>query len=156
MPVDQVANTGQAEETVQAMWEALSARDWTALKTFLSADCIYLDVPVGPAAAARGPEDIVKRLKIGLEPLAAYRNFPGLMVSNGADVMYEHSEQWHWTTGESALLKFVTVHRVEGGEITLWKDYWDMGALADHAPPTWLADFAGADMSWVFDATGLV
>jgi hypothetical protein len=31
-----------------------------------------------------------------------------------------------------------------------------MGALADHAPPTWLADFAGADMSWVFDATGLV
>lgn len=156
MPVDQVANTAQSEATVHAMWEALSARDWAALKTYLSADCIYLDVPVGPAAAARGPDDIVKRLKIGLEPLAAYRNFPGLMVSNGADVMYEHSEEWRWATGESALLKFVTVHRVEGGQITLWKDYWDMGALANHAPPTWLEDFASADMSWVFDATGLV
>lgn len=31
-----------------------------------------------------------------------------------------------------------------------------MAALAGKAPPTWLADFAEADMSWVFDATGLV
>ena len=53
-------------------------------------------------------------------------------------------------------LKFVTVHRVENGKITLWKDYWDMGALANHAPPTWMEDFANADMSWVFDATGLI
>ena len=58
------------EDTVLGMWKALSARDWESLKTFLSDDCIYLDMPVGPAAAARGPEDIVKRLKIGLEPLA--------------------------------------------------------------------------------------
>lgn len=78
------------------------------------------------------------------------------MVSNGVDVMYEHHEEWHWTTGESAVLQFVTVHRVEGGKITLWKDYWDMAALANHAPPSWLDDFANADMSWVFDATGLV
>ena len=66
----------------------------------------------GPAAAARGPEDIVKRLKIGIEPLASYENFTGLMVNNGTDVMYEHHEEWHWATGESAVLKFVTVHRV--------------------------------------------
>jgi len=126
------------------------------LKTYLSDDCLYLDMPVGPAAAARGPDDIVKRLKIGLQPLASYRNSDGLMVSSGADVMYEHQEEWHWETGESAVLQFVTVHRVENGKITLWKDYWDMGALTNHAPPTWLADFATADMSWVFDATGLV
>jgi hypothetical protein len=31
-----------------------------------------------------------------------------------------------------------------------------MGALVNHAPPTWLADFATADMSWIFDATGLI
>ena len=31
-----------------------------------------------------------------------------------------------------------------------------MGALANHAPPGWMADFANADMSWVFDATGVV
>ncbi len=48
------------------------------------------------------------------------------------------------------------MHRVENGKITLWKDYWDMGALANFAPPSWMEDFANADMSWVFDATGLV
>ncbi|WP_029109448.1 nuclear transport factor 2 family protein [Mycobacterium sp. URHD0025] len=144
------------EETVHGMWKALSERDWDLLKTYLSEDCIYLDMPVGPAAAARGPEDIVKRLKIGLEPLASYENFPGLLVQNGRDAMYEHHEEWHWASGESAVLQFVTVHRVENDKVTLWKDYWDMGALANHAPPDWLENFATADMSWVFDATGLV
>lgn len=144
------------EDTVTGLWKALSDRDWDSLKTFLSDDCIYLDMPVGPAAAARGPGDIVKRLKIGIEPLAAYENFPGLLLADGKDAMYEHHEEWHWKTGESAVLQFVSVHRVEHGKITLWKDYWDMGALANHAPPTWMADFANADMSWIFDATGLI
>ncbi|OMC36922.1 limonene-1,2-epoxide hydrolase [Mycobacterium sp. GA-1841] len=144
------------EDTVRSMWKALSDRNWELLKTYLSDDCIYLDMPVGPAAAAKGPEDIVKRLKIGLQPLASYENFSGLLVHNGADAMYEHHEEWHWPSGESAVLKFVTVHRVENGKVTLWKDYWDMSALADHAPPDWMENFATADMSWVFDATGLV
>ncbi len=155
MSVD-ATDGAQVQSAVRGMWSALSGRDWAALKTYLSEDCLYLDMPVGPAAAARGPDDIVKRLKIGLEPLASYQNSDGLMVSSGADVMYEHEEEWHWETGESAVLQFVTVHRVENGKITLWKDYWDMAALVNHAPPTWLADFANADMSWVFDATGLV
>jgi limonene-1,2-epoxide hydrolase len=144
------------EDTVLGLWKALSDRDWDTVKTFLSDDCIYLDMPVGPTAAARGPEDIVKRLKIGLEPLASYENHDGLLVSDGTAVMYEHSETWTWKTGETALLRFVTVHRVENDKITLWKDYWDMGALANHAPPTWLDDLAKADTSWVFDATGLI
>jgi limonene-1,2-epoxide hydrolase len=144
------------ENTIYGLWQALSDRDWERLKTFISDDCIYLDMPVGPAAAARGPEDIVKRLKIGLAPLASYQNFDGLLLTGGADAMYEHHEEWHWVTGESAILKFVSVHRVANGKVTLWKDYWDMSALANSAPPTWLEDFATADMSWVFDATGLV
>jgi limonene-1,2-epoxide hydrolase len=144
------------EDAVLGLWKALSAREWESVKSFLSADCIYLDMPVGPAAAAKGPDDIVKRLKIGLSPLASYENFDGLLLTDGHDAMYEHHEEWRWPTGESAVLKFVTVHRVEQGRITLWKDYWDMGALTNHAPPTWIEDFATADMSWVYDATGEV
>ncbi|MET0899474.1 MAG: limonene-1,2-epoxide hydrolase family protein [Mycobacterium sp.] len=143
-------------DVVLGMWRALSARDWDAVPTFLAQDCLYLDMPVGAAAAAKGPDNIVKRLKVGLESLAAYENFDGLLVGDGADLMYEHSERWDWAGGESALLNFVTVHRVVDGKITVWKDYWDMGALANHAPPTWLADFASADMSWIYDATGEV
>jgi len=144
------------EDTVGGLWKALSARDWDGVKASVSDDCIYVDMPVGPTAAARGPEDIVKRLKIGIEPLASYENFTGLLLTDGSNVMYEHHEEWHWKTGESAVLQFVSVHRVENDKVTLWKDYWDMGALANHAPPTWMADFATADMSWIFDATGLI
>lgn len=145
-----------AEKTVLGMWQALSDRDWDRIKTFLADNCIYADMPVGPTAAARGPEDIVKRLKIGLEPLAGYVNHDGVLVANGEDVMYEHSETWNWPTGETALLRFVTVHKVTDGKITLWKDYWDMGALVNFAPASWMQDFATADMSWIFDATGLI
>ena len=143
-------------DTVFGMWKALSNRDWETLKTFVSDDCIYVDMPVGPAAAARGPEDIGKRLKIGLEPLAGYENHDGVLVSNGTDAIYEHSETWTFKTGESGVLRFVTVHKVVDGKITLWKDYWDMNGLTSFAPPTWLEELATADMSWVFDATGLV
>jgi limonene-1,2-epoxide hydrolase len=142
--------------TVLGLWQALSKRDWEAVQTFLSGDCIYLDMPVGPAAAARGPVDIVKRLKIGLEPLADYVNHDGLLVTNGADAMYEHSETWTWDSGEVAVQHFVTVHKVVDGEVTLWKDYWDMGSMVSQAPPTWLEELSKADTSWVFDATGLV
>jgi limonene-1,2-epoxide hydrolase len=144
------------EDTVLGLWKALSARDWEGVKAHVSDDCIYADMPVGPAASARGPEDIVKRLKIGLEPLASYENHDGLLVCDGSNVMYEHSESWRWQTGETALLRFVTVHRVENGKVTMWKDYWDMSGLTATAPPTWLEDLATADMSWIFDATGLI
>lgn len=145
-----------AEDIVLGMWRALSDRDWEKLKSFLAEDCIYVDMPIGPAAAARGPEDIVKRLKTGLEPLAGYVNHDGLLVSNGMDVMYEHSETWNWVSGESAVLQFVTVHKVLDGRIALWKDYWDFGALLNHAPPDWMEQLGKADMSWIFDATGLI
>lgn len=148
--------TRSAEDTVRGLWRALSARDWDTLRAYLTDDCIYLDVPVGPTAAAKGPDDIVKRLKIGLAPLAGYENFDGLLLAVDGDVMYEHHEEWHWESGESAVLRFVSVHRVVGDKVSLWKDYWDMGALANHAPPSWLADFATADMSWMYDATGEV
>lgn len=146
--------------TVLGLWQALSKRDFQTVQTFLSDDCIYLDMPVGPTAAARGPVDIVKRLKIGLEPLADYVNHDGLLVTNGADAMYEHSETWTWDSGEVAVLRFVTVHKVReengAGKVTLWKDYWDMGGLIAQAPPTFMEDLSKADTGWVFDATGLI
>ena len=76
------------------------------------------------------------------------------MLDDGTDLMYEHHEEWRWATGESAVMKFVTVHR--RGERPDHKDYWDIGALVNHAPPSWLAGLTNADMSWMFDATGLV
>ncbi|OBJ56138.1 limonene-1,2-epoxide hydrolase family protein [Mycobacterium sp. 1423905.2] len=147
-------STSTAEEVVLGLWGALSRRDWDAVKTFLAADCLYVDMPV-PAVSARGPDDIVTRLKIGLGPLAGYDNHDGLLLSNGADVMYEHSETWTFETGEQGVLRFVTVHKVLDGKIALWKDYWDFNSLVAFAPPSHFENLA-VDTSWVFDATGVV
>lgn len=146
---------GSPTELVTGLWRALSRRDWEAVKTFLSGDCLYVDMPV-PAVSARGPEDIVTRLKIGLADLAGYENHDGVLVADGADVVYEHSETWTFPTGEQGTLRFVTVHRVEDGKITVWKDYWDMNSLVAFAPPNHFEKLAGGDTSWIFDASALV
>jgi limonene-1,2-epoxide hydrolase len=148
-----------ARDAVRGLWQALSRRDWEAVKTFLAPDCLYVDMPV-PALSARGPEDIVKRLQMGLAPLAGYENHAGVLLSDGSDVMYEHSETWTFETGEQGVLRFVTVHKVESHDgqtkITVWKDYWDMNSLVSFAPPNHFENLANADVSWVFDASGLV
>ncbi len=147
--------TQNPADIVRSLWAALARREWEALVPLLSDDAIYFDVPVGPSASARGPQDIITRLKIGLAPLADYTNHEGVLVSDGENVLYEHSETWTWDTGEVARLPFVTVHKVVGGKVTLWKDYWDYATLLSAAPADWLERMAGADTSWRFDATGL-
>ena len=148
--------TRTPKEAVLGLWRTLSARDYDGIADWVTDVCIYLDVPVGPTLAARGPADIAKRLRVGWGGLAAYENHDGLLVADGDDVMYEHSETWGWTTGEKAVLRFVSVHRVENGKVTIWKDYWDMSGLTATAPPTWMEELASADTSWIFDATGLI
>jgi hypothetical protein len=44
---------------------------------------------------------------------------------------------------------------VRQGKIVLWKDYWDQQTLMAAAPLWWHERLATADLSWVFDATGL-
>ena len=143
------------EDVVVGLWQALSRRDWDGVKTFLTDDCLYVDMPI-PALSARGPENIVKRLKVGLKPLAGYENHDGLLLSNGPDVMYEHSETWTFTTGEQGVLRFVTVHNVVDGKITVWKDHWDMNTLLSFAPSDYLESWSKADSSCIFDASDLV
>jgi limonene-1,2-epoxide hydrolase len=143
-------------EAVLGLWRTLSARDWDHLAEWVSEDCIYVDMPVGAALAARGPADIVKRLQVGLRDLAGYENHDGLLIADGDTVMYEHSETWTFATGEVVELPFVTVHRVRDGRVSLWKDYWDFGTVASSAPADWMERLQQADTSWIFDATGLV
>jgi limonene-1,2-epoxide hydrolase len=138
-----------------AFWDALYARDWAAIRSFFADDSIYYDVPVGPGAAGRGPASIEARLRLGLEGLASYTHQPGVVVAEGDVVVTEHAETWHWESGESVTLPFVSVQRVRGDKIVLWKDYWDQQTLMAAAPASWHERLDSADLSWVFDATGL-
>lgn len=149
-------STRTPTDAVLGLWRTLSARDWDHIADWITDDCIYVDMPVGPTLAARGPVDIVKRLQVGLRDLAAYENHDGLLAAADDVVMYEHSETWTFGTGEVVELPFVTVHRVRDGRVCLWKDYWDFGAVANSAPPDWMEGLQAADISWVYDATGQI
>lgn len=145
-----------ALKPVLQLWQAVGNRDWEAVKSLVSDDCIFLDVPFGPTLAARGPEDIVKRLKGGLENenLADWANRSLLVLTNGVDVMYEHVVTYTSTNGETTNNPIVSVHKVSDGKVSLWKDYWDLNAIAN---ATWFQrSLEDADLSWVYDASGLV
>ena len=140
-------------QVVQRFWEALYSRDWDLIASFFGPTSVYWDVPVGPTAAGKGPADIVARLQLGLEGLAGYEHFAGPIVEQGRFVVTEHREVWHWPTGETASLPFVSMMEVHDGTITLWKDYWDYSTLMNAAPAVWHERLANADLSWVYDAS---
>jgi limonene-1,2-epoxide hydrolase len=142
-------------EVTAAFWASLYARDWERIRSFFGPESIYYDVPTGPSSAGVGPDSIEARLRLGLEGLVGYEHRTGV-VAEGDDgvVITEHTEVWTWETGETVALPFVSVQRVVGEQIVLWKDYWDLQTLMDAAPPAWHERLDTADLSWVVDVTG--
>ena len=147
---------GDPKQVATAFWDALYSRDWARIRSFFGPDSIYYDVPTGPASAARGPEGIEARLKLGLEGLAGYDHGPATVVGEGSIVVTEHTEHWRWSSGESVSLPFVSVQHLHDGVITLWRDYWDLQTLMNAAPASWRDRLDNADLSWLFDATDVV
>jgi limonene-1,2-epoxide hydrolase len=141
---------------VEAFWDALYDRDWPRLASFFTDDSVYWDVPTGPATAAKGPAGIEARLRLGLDTLAGYDHERGAIVAGAGLVVTEHAETWHWPTGESVTLPFVSVQQVQDDHILVWRDYWDYQTLWNAAPAAWHDRLLTADLWWLHDATDLV
>jgi len=137
-----VGTTEANREKVQAFWAALYERDWAAIGSFFVADSEYTDVPSPPDDVAHGPDEIVARLRLGLERISGYDHALRLMVAEGDVVVTEHSETWHWHTGEQVTLPFVSVHELRDGAIIRWWDYWDLQTLMGAAPAWWIEHVA--------------
>ena len=132
----------QNRAIVGAFWAALYARDFDAVATFFSVDARYTDMATPPEEFATGPAQIVARLRLGLDRLSGYEHELGLMVAEGDAVVTEHAETWHWPTGESIVLPFVSVQELRGGAIVRWWDYWDLQTLMNAAPAWWIEHVA--------------
>ena len=122
---------------IERFWEDMGRRDFAAVRTYFTDDAHYTDVPA-PEDGARGPDAIEARLRLGIEPLERYVPRPGKMVAEGDMVILEHSEEWHWGTGETVVLPFVSVFELHDGLIARWWDYWDLGTLMNAAPQWWI------------------
>lgn len=123
---------------VARFWEEVYVqRDYDRVGAYFAEHGIYEDVPV-PESAARGPKAVAKRLRIGHEPVERFTHEIKRMVAEGNTVITEHVETWYFHTGEVAALPFVSVMEIEGGMITLWRDYSDMNTLMSKVPKWWL------------------
>ena len=132
---------------VERLWQTLYTKDWDAVAALLHDDVFYEDV-AAPDPGARGPANVIRRLRIGLEPIERFEHELHRIVAEGASVVVEHTEVWHFHTGEVMRNPFVTIHEVEGGRIRLWRDYWDLGTMMASVPKWWLehvAKFSAVD-----------
>jgi limonene-1,2-epoxide hydrolase len=137
-----VVDTGTNKERVGEFWSALYERDWDRIRTFFTPESEYTDVPSPADDLARGPDQIVARLRLGLERISGYEHELRLMVAEDDAVVTEHTETWHWHTGEEVTLPFVSVQELRDGSILRWWDYWDLGTLMNAAPDWWIAHVA--------------
>jgi limonene-1,2-epoxide hydrolase len=129
--------------TAEGFWSTLYTRDWHAIATFFGPGSTYTDMPTPPEDLAVGPEQIVARLRLGLEPIDDYEHDLVVMVAEGDVVVTEHTETWHWRTGERVVLPFVSVQEIRDGTIDRWSDYWDLQTLLGGAPQWWLDHIMG-------------
>jgi limonene-1,2-epoxide hydrolase len=126
------------KELVQRFWqEVYEGRDYARIADFFAADGEYVDVAI-PDSAAHGPQAVAKRLRIGHEPVERFTHELHRLIAEGNTVMTEHTETWHFHTGEVVALPFVSVMEVVDGKIRLWRDYSNLDTLLKGAPQWWL------------------
>jgi limonene-1,2-epoxide hydrolase len=128
-------------QVVERYWDAHFRRDWDSMARHFSADAHYTDVGLD-AVGATGSDQIIARLRLGIEPLEGYYHFPRHMIAEGDLVVTEHVEQWRFHTGEVVDHPFTSVMEVRDGLIVRWHDYSHLGNLIENAPPWWLERIA--------------
>ena len=133
-----MALAGNNKDLVSRFWsEVYENRDYDRVGKFFAEDGVYEDVAI-PDSAAHGPAAVAKRLRIGHEPVERFTHAIHRMVAEGNTVMTEHTETWHFHSGEIVALPFVSVMEIRDGMIALWRDYSDMNTLLAKAPQWWL------------------
>ncbi len=128
-------------ETVERMWNALTAFDWETLKSCLSEDVHYEDVPTEDPGA-RGRENVVKRLGIAFDHLTDHQHTIHHLVCEGDVVFLDHTEVWTFKTGEKATNQFATLHEMKDGKVAKWSDYWDVSGFVSQFPSWFLEEMA--------------
>ena len=133
-----MADVTANKQVVQRFWDALAARDWDGMAALLTDDAHYTDVGT-PGDGGSGPDGVLRRLRLGIEPLSGYEHIGDVnMIGEGDLVMTEHTERWHFHTGEVIDHSFVSVTELRDGKIARWHDYSNISNITDNAPAWWI------------------
>ncbi len=128
-------------KTVETLWNALTAMDWETLKSCLTEDVHYEDVPTEDPGA-RGPENVVRRLAIAFDHLIDHEHTTHHLVCEGDVVFLDHTEVWTFKTGVKATNLFATLHEMKNGKVARWSDYWDVSGFVGQFPQWFLEEMA--------------
>jgi limonene-1,2-epoxide hydrolase len=134
-------DAGASKRVVEQLWQTLYTKDWDALGALLHDEVFYEDVPT-PDPGAHGRANVIRRLRIGLDPIERFEHHLLRAVAEGGSVVLEHTEVWHFHTGEVMRNPFVSIHEVADGRIKLWRDYWDLNTMLSSVPKWWLEHVA--------------
>ena len=142
-------DAGASRRVAEQLWQTLYTKDWEAVGALLHDEVFYEDVPT-PDPGARGRANVIRRLRIGLDPIERFEHRLTRVVAEGPNVVLEHTEVWHFHTGEVFTNPFVTIHEVADGRIRLWRDYWDLNTMLASVPKWWIehvAKFSAQDFA---------
>lgn len=131
----------QHRAVVTKLWDALTAMDWETLKSCLTDDVHYEDVPTEDPGA-RDPENVVRRLRIAFDHLSDHKHVLHHMACEGDVVFLDHTEEWTFKSGEKVSHQFCTLHEMRDGKISRWSDYWDVSGFVGQFPAWFLEEMA--------------
>ena len=79
MSTDHAENTQHRnKEIVSRYWDALYSHDWGLVASFFTDTANYVDTGTGESmGGAHGPEEIVARLYLGLDPVQEHKHVEG-------------------------------------------------------------------------------
>lgn len=114
------------DELVREMCRSWSTPDPDTIAAFFAEDAVYHNIPMEPLTGRPAIRDFIAGF------LATFDSIDFAIhhqVTNGAIVMNERTDTLNGKDGRATPLPVVGVFEVADGQITAWRDYFDMAAI---------------------------
>ena len=114
-----------AEQVVRDFCAAASTRDPAVLRTYLSEDVVYHNIPMDPAEGIEAAMAVIDMFVNMCEALEFEVHH---LASDGSTVLTERTDRFT-IKGKTAPLPVMGAFQVSDGKITAWRDYFDMAQV---------------------------
>jgi limonene-1,2-epoxide hydrolase len=114
-----------AEQVVRDFCAAASTRDPEVLRTFLSDDVVYHNIPMEPAEGIDAAMTVINMFVAMCESLEFEVHH---LASDGNTVLTERTDTFT-INGKALPLPVMGAFSISEGKITAWRDYFDMAQV---------------------------
>src|SRR5690606_29205327 len=115
-----------SDDVVRALCRSWSTPDPDEIAAYCAEDAVYHNIPMEPVVGRAAIRDFVAGF---LGTFASIDFEIHRQVTSGGLVMNERTDTMRGKDGRSLALPVMGVFAVEGGLITAWRDYFDIGEV---------------------------